>query len=65
MKKYTLSIWYDDDNEEVEKVEEMLTDVSSIPRILSMGNVDLTKELDAETLEKMNESFSDSGVAES
>ena len=41
MKKYTLRIVYNEETDVVEKVEETIADMDSIPKILSIGDHDL------------------------
>tara|TARA_R110002020_G_scaffold89015_5_gene217891 strand:- start:2197 stop:2391 length:195 start_codon:yes stop_codon:yes gene_type:complete len=57
MKKYTLRIIYNDDTDVVEKVEETVTDLDSVPKVLSIGENDILDHLTIEEWTELNNSF--------
>ena len=57
MKKYTLRIVYNEVTDEVEKVEETITDLDSVPKVLSIGDNDILEHLTIEELTELNNSF--------
>ncbi len=57
MKKYTLRIVYNEVTDEVEKVEETITDLDSVPKVLSIGDNDILEHLTIEEWTELNNSF--------
>ena len=57
MKKYTLKITYNEENDEVDKVEETITDLDSVPKMLSIGDNDILEHLTIEEWTELNNSF--------
>ena len=57
MKKYKLTIVYDDITDEVEEIEEVISELSIMPRMLSIGPNDLLDHLTPEEYIQLNNSF--------
>lgn len=57
MKKYKLTIIYDDITDEVEGIEEVVSELSVMPRMLSIGPNDLTEWLTQDEYDQLNNSY--------
>ena len=57
MKKYRLSIVYNEITDEVEEIEETISDMESIPKILSIGPNSLIEHLTTDEYYQLNNSY--------
>tara|TARA_R100001530_G_scaffold84035_1_gene58586 strand:- start:326 stop:520 length:195 start_codon:yes stop_codon:yes gene_type:complete len=57
MKKYKLTIVYNDITDEVEEIEEVISDINVMPRMLSIGSNNLLDCLTSEEYDQMTESY--------
>jgi hypothetical protein len=57
MKKYKLTIIYNDITDEVEEIEEVVSDLSLMPRMLSIGLNNLLDYLTPEQYNQLNNSY--------
>jgi hypothetical protein len=57
MKKYNLTIVYNDITDEVEEIQEVISDINVMPRMLSIGSNNLLDCLTPEEYDQMTASY--------
>ena len=57
MKKYKLTIVYNEMTDEVEEIQEVITDINMKPQMLAIGPNNLDECLTAEQYEQLNDSY--------